>query len=44
MFHTKVWEGKAFPTEQKIREFKKNLLRSKRFEKLRKNRIKLQMI
>ena len=40
MFHTKVWEGKAFPAEQKIREFKKILLRSKRFEKSRKNKIK----
>ena len=40
MFHTKVRGGKAFATEQKIREFKKNLLRSKRFEKSRKNRIK----
>ena len=34
-------EGKAFAAEQKIREFKKNLSRSKRFEKSRKNRIKL---
>ena len=41
MFHTKVWGGKAFAAEQKIREFKKILLRSKRFEKSRKNRIKL---
>ena len=40
MFHTKVRGGKAFAAEQKIREFKKNLLRSKRFEKSRKNRIK----
>ena len=32
--------GKAFAAEQKVREFKKALLRSKRFEKLRKNRIK----
>ena len=40
MFHTKVREGKAFAAEQKIREFKKILIRSKRFEKLRKNRIK----
>ena len=40
MFHTKVRGGKAFAAEQKIREFKKILLRSKRFEKLRKNRIK----
>ena len=41
MFHTKVRGGKAFAAEQKIREFKKILLRSKRFEKDRKNRIKL---
>ena len=40
MFHTKVPGGKAFAAEQKIREFKKFLLRSKRFEKSRKNRIK----
>ena len=40
MFHTKVWGGKAFAAEQKIREFKKNFLRSKRFEKSRKNTIK----
>ena len=40
MFHKKVRRGKAFAVEQKIREFKKILLRSKRFEKLRKNRIK----
>ena len=40
MFHAKVRGGKAFAAEQKIREFKKILLRSKRFEKLRKNRIK----
>ena len=37
----KVSGGKAFATEQKIREFKKIILRSKRFEKLKKkNRIK----
>ena len=41
MFHTKVRGGKAFSAEQKIREFKKILLRRKRFEKDRKNRIKL---
>ena len=41
MFHTKVWGGKAFAAEQKIREFKKILSRSKRFEKSRKNRSKL---
>ena len=40
IIHTKVRGGKAFAAEQKIREFKKNLLKSKRFEKLRKNRIK----
>ena len=40
MFHTKVRRGKAFAAEHKIREFKKILLRSKRFEKLRKNKIK----
>ena len=40
MFHTKVRGGKAFAAEQKIREFKKTLLWSKRFEKMRKNRIK----
>ena len=33
MFHTKVRGRKAFVAEQKIREFKKILLRSKRFEK-----------
>ena len=40
MFHAKVRRGKAFAAEQKIREFKKILLRSKRFEKSRKNRIR----
>ena len=40
MFRTKVRGGKAFAAEQKIRELKKTLLRSKRFEKSRKNRIK----
>ena len=29
MFHIKLRGGKAFAVEQKIREFKKNLLRSK---------------
>ena len=38
---TKEQGGEAFATKQKIREFKKKLLRSKRFEKIRKNRIKL---
>ena len=41
MFHTKVRGRKAFAAKQKIREFKKILLRSKRFQKSRKNRIKL---
>ena len=40
MFHAKVPGGKAFAAEKKIREFKKILLGSKRFEKSRKNRIK----
>ena len=40
IFHTKIRGGKAFAAEQKIREFKKILLRSKRFEKIKKNRIK----
>ena len=40
MFHTKLRGGKAFAAEQKIREFKKKLLRSKSFEKLKKKRIK----
>ena len=40
MFHTKVHGGKAFAAEQKIREFKKILVRSKRFERNGKNRIK----
>ena len=40
MFRTKIRGGKAFAAEQKIREFKKILLRSKRFEKIKKNRIK----
>ena len=33
MFHNKVRGGKSFAAEQKIREFKKLLLKSKRFEK-----------
>ena len=40
MFHTKVWGGKTFAAEQKIREFKKILLRSKRFEKKSNKRIR----
>ena len=34
MFHTRLRGGKTFAAEQKIRELKKTLLRSKRFEKL----------
>ena len=33
MFHTRLRGGKAFAAERKIREFKKILLRGKRFEK-----------
>ena len=33
MFHTRLRGGKAFAAEQKIREFKKLLLRGKRLEK-----------
>ena len=40
MFPTKVRGGKAFAAAQKTREFKKILVRSKRFEKSIKNRIK----
>ena len=40
LVHTKVRGGKGFAAELKIREFKKILLRSKRFQKSRKNRIK----
>ena len=40
MFHTRFRGGKAFAAEQKIRELKKILLRIKRFEKLRKKRIR----
>ena len=40
MFHTKVRGGKAFTAEQKIREFKEILLRSKRFEKNSNTRIR----
>ena len=40
MFHTKIRERKAFAAEQKIIEFKKILLKSKRLEKLKGNRIK----
>ena len=40
MYHTELRGGKAFAAEQKIREFKKILLRSKCFKKMKKNRIK----
>ena len=40
MFHTRLRGGKAFAAEQKIREFKELLLRSKRLEKPRGKRIK----
>ena len=40
MYHTKTRGGKAFVAEQKIREFKKILLRSKRFEKIKKKELK----
>ena len=40
MFHSKVRGGKAFAAEQKIREFKKLLLKSKRFIKSKGERIR----
>ena len=40
MFTMSLGDGKAFAAEQKIREFKKNLLRSKRIEKYNKKSIK----
>ena len=40
MFHTKVRGGKAFAAEQKIREFKKLLLKTKRFTKDQGERLK----
>ena len=40
MFHAKVRGGKAFAGEQKIGQFKKILLRSKPFQKFKKNRIR----
>ena len=40
VFHTRVKGGKAFAAEQKIREFKKILLRSRRLEKDRDKVIK----
>ena len=39
MFHTRLHGGKAFAAEQKIRELKKILLRSKHFEKLLKKEL-----
>ena len=38
MYHTELRGGKAFAAEQKIREFKKILLRSKRFKKMKKKK------
>ena len=38
MYYTKIFGGKAFVAEQKMREFKKILLRSKRFEKMKKKK------
>ena len=38
MYHTEFREGKAFAAEQKIREFKKIILRSKRFEEMKKKK------
>ena len=40
MFHTKVRGGKAFAAEQKIREFKNLLLKTKRFTKNQGERLK----
>ena len=40
MFHTRLRGGKAFASEQKIREFKKLLLRGKRLEKQQDRRLK----
>ena len=39
MHHTKIRGGKTFAAEQKIREFKKILLRRKRFEKMKKKEL-----
>ena len=45
MFHSKVRSGKAFAAEQKIREFKKLILKSKRFIKRKGERLRpLQVI
>ena len=43
VFHTQLRGGKAFAAE-KNREFKKILLRSKRFQKMKKNRIRLNQL
>ena len=40
MYHTKISCGKSFAAEQKIREFKKILLRSQRFENMKKKKKK----
>ena len=40
MYHTELPRGKAFAAEQKIREWKKILLRSKHFEKMQKKKKK----
>ena len=40
MFHSRFRGGKAFAAQQKIRELKKIFLRTKRFIKLRKKRIR----
>ena len=40
MFHSKIRRGKAFAAEQKIREFKELLLKSKRFIKSKGERIR----
>lgn len=40
MCSTNLRGGKAFPAEQKIRELKKLLLRSKRIKKLLRKRVK----
>ena len=40
MYHTELPRGKAFTAEQKIREWKKILSRSKHFEKMQKKKQK----
>ena len=39
MYSTNLRGGKAFAAEQKIRELKKTLLRSKRMEKFKENEL-----